>query len=78
MINREQLRLEKQQECNTRIEQMYEVIPVLREIDLEIARKSTSFIKKMLQEKQTVHDMASIDKEVQALIEQREKILAEH
>ena len=78
MINREQLRLEKQQECNTRIEQMYEVIPVLREIDLEIAQKSTSFIKKMLQEKQTVHDMASIDKEVQALIEQREKILAEH
>ena len=45
MINRDQLRLEKQRQCDERIEALYGQIPLLREIDQTIGQKNIAMIR---------------------------------
>ena len=44
-MNREQLRQEKQQQCEQRITQLYSYIPALEQIDRAIAEKNVVMIR---------------------------------
>lgn len=76
MINREQLRLTKQQECKERIEQMYEVIPRLREIDQAISKNSLNLIRRRVMEKARAESTAGLEKEIETLLRERLEVLA--
>lgn len=77
MIDRDQLRAQKQAECDARVEKLHEEIPRLDEIAQQISRLSIERIRTGVLQKNTQRG-AEIDAEVARLIQEKRHILAEH
>lgn len=76
-MNREQLRQEKQAQCDARIEQLHQAIPRLAEIADEISLLGVNRIRIGVLQKNAVAG-AAIDKQVLALIAEKKAILQAH
>lgn len=76
MKNREQRRMQKQEECQRRIAQAYETMPELEQLDQEIAAKSLMLIRSGMLKKSSVK-MAEAAAAGEALLAKRRAFLAE-
>lgn len=77
MIDRDQLRADKQAECDARVEKLHREIPRLEEIARQISLLSIERIRSGVLQKNAVRGR-EIDQEVAALIAEKRRILAEH
>ncbi len=76
-MNREQLRGEKQQECEARIAQLYAYIPALEQIDRTIGQKNVSMIRSGILHKNKT-EQATLQQEIEALMQERHQLLAQY
>lgn len=76
-MNREQLRQEKQEECEAKIAQLYEYIPGLEQIDLEIGQKNVKMIRSGILHKNIV-EQKLLQQEIEALMENRHQLLVQY
>lgn len=77
MINRDQLRLEKQRECDDKIAALYLRLPLLQQIDQAIGQKNITMIRVGVLQKNKQQKEA-LQKEIEALMEQRHRLLQEN
>lgn len=77
MIDRDQLRAQKQAECDARVEKLHQEIPRLEEIARAISLLSIERIRSGILQKNAARSQ-EIDKQVAALIAEKRQILAEH
>lgn len=77
MKNRDQLRLEKQRECDEKIEKIYRKIPLLGQIDRTIGEKNVSMIRIGVLRKNTT-EREKLQKEIEGLMEKRHALLMEN
>lgn len=76
MVNRDQLRLQKQQECEARLAKLYEQLPLLQKYDQTIGQKNIAMIRAgILQKNKTAQE--TLQREITALMQQRHQLLAE-
>ena len=77
MINRDQLRLQKQQQCEERIAAVYRRLPKLQELDQAIGQKNIAMIRAgVLQKNNAERD--SLRQEIEELMQQRHQVLQEN
>ena len=76
-MNREQLRQEKQQQCNARIAQLYEYIPALEQIDYTIGQKNVRMIRSGILHKNKAEQQA-LQQEIETLMQERHRLLAQY
>lgn len=77
MIDRDQLRAQKQAECDARVEKLHQEIPRLEEIARAISLLSIERIRSGILQKNAARSQ-EIDAQVAALIAEKRQILAEH
>ena len=77
MKNRDQLRLEKQRECDEKIEKIYREIPLLGQIDRTIGEKNVSMIRVGILRKNKA-EQDKLQKEIEELMQKRHALLMEH
>ena len=77
MINRDQLRLRKQQECDARIAELYRQIPQLEELDQQIGQDNIAMIRQGVLKKDP-QETKRLQQKIEGLIEQRHQLLAAH
>lgn len=77
MINRDQLRLEKQRQCDERIEALYEQIPLLREIDQTIGQKNIAMIRVGILQKNK-KEQQTLQQQIEQLLAKRHQLLQEY
>lgn len=75
MIDRDELRRKKQQECDERISRLHKKVPRLAEIADRIAYLSLNMLKSSVRQK-SVAGLAQTDREVRALLKERRELLA--
>ena len=77
MINRDQLRLQKQQQCEERIAAVYRRLPKLQELDQAIGQKNIAMIRAgVLQKNNAERD--TLRQEIEGLMQQRHQVLQEN
>lgn len=76
-MNREQLRQEKQQECEMRIAQLYRYIPMLEQIDQSIGQKNVCMIRAGVLKKNKAEQQI-LQQEIESLMQQRHQLLLEY
>lgn len=76
-MNREQLRGEKQQECEARIAQLYGYIPALEQIDRTIGQKNVSMIRSGVLHKNKA-EQAALQQEIETLMQERHQLLMQY
>ena len=76
-MNREQLRQEKQQQCEQRITQLYSYIPALEQIDRAIAEKNVGMIRSGILYKNK-EKQQTLQQEIEALMQERHKLLQQY
>lgn len=76
-MNRDQLRQEKQQQCEARIAQMYEAIPELEQMDRTIGQKNVSMIRSGILHKNKAEQQA-LQQEIEALMQKRHQLLVQY
>lgn len=77
MINRDQLRLRKQQQCEERIAEAYRQLPMLQQLDQTIGQKNIAMIRAgVLQKNQT--EQEKLQQEIELLMEQRHQLLTQN
>ena len=74
MIDREELRRKKQQECNNRIEKLHRDVPRLKAIADRIAVLSLQYLRESIHQKNNI-EYKKIDFEVRRLMQERREIL---
>ena len=77
MIDRDQLRAEKQAECEARVEKLHREIPRLEEIAQQISLLSIERIRSGVLQKNAARG-SEIDAQVAELIAEKRRILTEH
>ena len=77
MINRDQLRLRKQQECDARVAELYRQIPQLEELDQQIGQDNIAMIRQGVLKKDP-QETKRLQQKIEGLIEQRHQLLAAH
>lgn len=77
MINRDQLRLEKQQLCEDRLAVIYQKLPLLQQIDQTIGQKNIAMIRVGILQKNKV-EKEKLQKEIEQLMADRHQLLQEH
>ena len=77
MINRDQLRLRKQQECDARIAELYRQIPQLEELDQQIGQDNIAMIRQGVLKKDP-QETKRLQQKIEGLIEQRHQLLVAH
>lgn len=77
MINRDQLRLEKQRQCDERIEALYGQIPLLREIDQTIGQKNIAMIRVGILQKNK-KEQQIFQQQIEQLLAKRHQLLQEY
>lgn len=77
MIDRDELRRKKRQECDAYIEKLHKLEPELAEISNEIGKLSLRLIREGILKKNT-SAQADIDKQVQQLMKRRNELLAKY
>lgn len=77
MINRDQLRLEKQQQCEDRLAVIYQNFPLLQQIDQTIGQKNIAMIRVGILQKNKV-EKEKLQKEIEQLMVERHQLLLEH
>ena len=75
--NRDQLRLQKQQQCEERIAGIYRQIPLLQELDQTVGQKNIAMIRAGVLRKDKAMQQ-KLQAEIEALMEQRHQLLAQH
>ena len=76
-MNREQLRQEKQKECDARIAQLYDYIPQLEELDFAIGQKNVAMIRSGILHKNKIQQDA-LQMEIEALMKDRHQLLEQY
>lgn len=76
-MNREQLRQEKQKECDARIAQLYDYIPQLEELDFAIGQKNVAMIRSGILHKNKIQQDA-LQMEIEALMKNRHQLLEQY
>lgn len=76
-MNREQLRQEKQKECDARIAQLYDYIPQLEELDFAIGQKNVAMIRNGILHKNKIQQDA-LQMEIEALMKDRHQLLEQY
>lgn len=76
-MNREQLRQEKQKECDARIAQLYDYIPRLEELDFAIGQKNVAMIRSGILQKNKIQQDA-LQMEIEALMKDRHQLLEQY
>ncbi|MBQ1220688.1 MAG: ATP-binding protein [Peptococcaceae bacterium] len=76
-MNREQLRQEKQKECDARIAQLYDYIPRLEELDFAIGQKNVAMIRSGILHKNKIQQDA-LQMEIEALMKDRHQLLEQY
>ena len=76
-MNREQLRQEKQKECDARIAQLYDYIPQLEELDFAIGQKNVAMIRSGILHKNKIQQDA-LQMEIEALMKDRHQLLEKY
>ena len=76
-MNREQLRQEKQKECDARIAQLYDYIPRLEELDFAIGQKNVAMIRSGILHKNKIQQDA-LQMEIEALMKDRHQLLEKY
>lgn len=77
MINRDQLRLQKQQQCEERIAAVYKTVPELQALDQAIGQKNIAMIRAGVLLKQ-YGEQKKLQQEIEALMQQRHQVLLDH
>ncbi len=77
MINRDQLRQEKQQQCQARLEAIYRSLPELEQLDLRIGRDNIALIRAGVLRKNP-QERDRLAQEIQDLLSARRALLAAH
>lgn len=77
MINRDQLRLQKQQQCEERIAAVYRRLPKLQELDQAIGQKNIAMIRAGVLQKNNA-EWDSLRQEIEELMRQRHQILLDN
>ena len=75
--NRDQLRLQKQQQCEERLAGIYQQIPLLQELDQAVGQKNIAMIRAGVLRKDKAAQQ-KLQAEIEALMEQRHQLLAQH
>ena len=76
-MNREQLRQEKQKECDARIAQLYDYIPQLEELDFAIGQKNVAMIRSGILHKNKIQQDA-LQMEIEVLMKDRHQLLEQY
>ncbi len=76
-MNREQLRQQKQQECEARISQLYAYIPALEGMDHAIGQKNVSMIRSGILHKNKA-EQQTLQQEIETLMQERHQLLAQY
>lgn len=76
-MNREQLRQEKQKECDARIAQLYDYIPRLEELDFAIGQKNVAMIRSGILHKNKIQQDV-LQMEIEALMKDRHQLLEQY
>lgn len=76
-MNREQLRQEKQLECEARIAQLYQYLPMLEQIDQSIGQKNVQMIRSGVLHKNKTEQQV-LQQEIEQLMYKRHQLLLEH
>ena len=76
-MNREQLRQEKQKQCDARIAQLYDYIPQLEELDFAIGQKNVAMIRSGILHKNKIQQDA-LQMEIEALMKDRHQLLEQY
>lgn len=76
-MNREQLRQEKQLECEARIAQMYQYLPMLEQIDQSIGQKNVQMIRSGVLHKNKT-EQRELQQEIEQLMHKRHQLLLDH
>lgn len=77
MINREQLRLKKQQQCEERIAAVYQMVPELQALDQAIGQKNIAMIRAGVLLKNH-EEQKKLQQEIEALMQRRHQVLLAH
>ena len=76
-MNREQLRQEKQKQCDARIAQLYDYIPRLEELDFAIGQKNVAMIRSGILHKNKIQQNA-LQAEIESLMNERHQLLEQY
>lgn len=76
-MNREQLRQEKQQQCEARIAQLYGYIPDLQQIDQTIGQKNVAMIRSGVLHKNKAAQQ-TLQQEIESLMQKRHQLLLQY
>lgn len=77
MINRDQLRLEKQQQCEDRLAVIYNELPLLQQIDQAIGQKNITMIRVGILQKNKA-EKEKLQREIEQLMVDRQRLLQEN
>lgn len=76
-MNREQLRQEKQKQCDARIAQLYGYIPGLEEMDKAIGQKNVAMIRSGILHKNKTQQQ-TLQAEIETLMKERHQLMAQY
>ena len=76
-MNRDQLRLHKQQQCEERIAELYRRLPMLQQLDQTIGQKNIAMIRAGILQKNSA-ERDTLKKLIEMLMEKRHQLLAEN
>ncbi len=77
MINRDQLRIQKQQQCEERIAAIYHQLPMLQTLDQTIGQKNIAMIRAGVMQKNRA-EQEKLQQEIETLMQQRHTLLLDN